>query len=223
MSLNYRIELEKARMNIQDRELTGNADTLEAYMEVCCGIILLAEENIMDTNCREWENAGLVREFLSIATRLEDYDHLLDSLHACCERLEETLFEHPRLKVELMKLHRSVLNRICVLHEPGPEGLLEDICHEISEHESNIFFADRMQPDMIRNTGHLKKDPVEWTAEYENAIDDVHRKAYENLSGHPHGMGFCFAFWIEKSRILLSEYNIEWKSPQQMNPNVLFD
>jgi hypothetical protein len=35
-------------------------------------------------------------------------------------------------------------------------------------------------------------------------------------------MGFCFAYWAEK-RAALARHGIDWNSPQDMNPGVMFD
>ena len=68
----------------------------------------------------------------------------------------------------------------------------------------------------------LKHDPVEWTARWEEIIDEADRKAEENLEEMPRGMGFCHAFWHERAAALAS-LGIEWRSPSRMNPGVLFD
>lgn len=69
---------------------------------------------------------------------------------------------------------------------------------------------------------HLLFDPVERTEKYEEAIQEVEAECNAALECTPRGMGFCFAYWAEKSRIL-AEHRIEWHSPAVMNPHVLFD
>ena len=68
----------------------------------------------------------------------------------------------------------------------------------------------------------LKSDPVEWTAEYEAVIDEADHEAYQHLKDSPRGMGFCFGYWAEK-RNALARRGIEWKSPNILNPRVMFD
>ncbi len=65
-------------------------------------------------------------------------------------------------------------------------------------------------------------DPVERTQEYEEAILEVEAECNAALEDTPRGMGFCFAYWSEKRRIL-AEHGIQWRSPAIMNPHVLFD
>ena len=36
-------------------------------------------------------------------------------------------------------------------------------------------------------------------------------------------MGFCHQLWPTKKRILKEKYNIDWKTPSEMNPDIMFD
>ena len=68
----------------------------------------------------------------------------------------------------------------------------------------------------------LKYDPIEDSKEYQDVIDEVEQKLYEQLKDEPRFMGFCFRYWSLK-RTILAEYGIEWRSPAIMNPRVHFD
>ena len=35
--------------------------------------------------------------------------------------------------------------------------------------------------------------------------------------------GACYSYWDIKKRILKYDYGIEWKSPKEMNPRIVFD
>lgn len=35
--------------------------------------------------------------------------------------------------------------------------------------------------------------------------------------------GVCGLIWVQQKRILKEKYNIDWKSPQEMNPGTKFD
>jgi hypothetical protein len=50
----------------------------------------------------------------------------------------------------------------------------------------------------------------------------VEKECFRRLKGTHRGMGFCFGYWAVK-RAVLAKYGIEWKSPQFMNPRVMFD
>ena len=54
-------------------------------------------------------------------------------------------------------------------------------------------------------------------------IQKAEREAEENLACIPRGRGFCHKLWAEKKRILREKYGIQWKSPSDMNPEILFD
>ena len=65
-------------------------------------------------------------------------------------------------------------------------------------------------------------DPIEDTEKYKQVIQDVDKKAQENIECDIR-LGRCQLIWSEKKRILQEEYGIEWKTPAEMNPNICFD
>lgn len=66
----------------------------------------------------------------------------------------------------------------------------------------------------------LKHDPVEMSEEYLAVIDEVEEKIDQNRTLY--GMGSCHEIWGLKYEYLL-EKGIDWKSPQILNPRVMFD
>ena len=66
----------------------------------------------------------------------------------------------------------------------------------------------------------LKHDPVEMSEEYLAVIDEVEEKIDQNRTLY--GMGSCHEIWALKYEYLL-EKGIDWKSPQILNPRVMFD
>jgi hypothetical protein len=66
----------------------------------------------------------------------------------------------------------------------------------------------------------IKRDPVEMTREYLDVIDAVEEKIENNRSYRGHGS--CHHVWELKKGYLM-EYGIEWKSPGELNPGVMFD
>lgn len=98
----------------------------------------------------------------------------------------------------------------------------EDASRKIDRLQRNIALADKGLLDEIRTDGHLKSDPIEWTRQYEDVIDDVERELDLLLYDHPRGMGFCHALWYYKEQVL-QMYGISWRSPHVMNPRVMFD
>ena len=220
-TINYREELEKAREAVKGLKRDGYGSTIDAYWEVCCGDVLVAEENLRKQS-REWENSSLAKEFLDIATYLEGYDHMLERLYSAVSRMVDTIFERPRLKMKLLDFELMVLRRIEA--QTGHDmSICEHVSNELSFYYRNIKYADSGDFASIEQRGNLKHDPIEWSAEYERIIDDVEKKVGELLSDEPRGMGFCFSYWNTKANVLSEYYGIEWRSPAIMNPGVIFD
>lgn len=220
-TINYREELEKAREAVKGLKRDGYGSTIDAYWEVCCGDVLVAEENLRKQS-REWENSSLAKEFLDIATYLEGYDHMLERLYSAVSRMVDTIFERPRLKLKLLDFELMVLRRIEA--QTGHDmSICEHVSNELSFYYRNIKYADSGDFASIEQRGNLKYDPIEWSAEYERIIDDVEKKVGELLSDEPRGMGFCFSYWNTKANVLSEYYGIEWRSPAIMNPGVIFD
>jgi methionyl-tRNA synthetase len=70
----------------------------------------------------------------------------------------------------------------------------------------------------------LKKDPVEETEEYKKVIDEVVEEAYENVQDDfiittPPNFE---AINKEIKRILKEKHDIDWKTPEEMNPDIYF-
>ena len=68
----------------------------------------------------------------------------------------------------------------------------------------------------------LLHDPVEDTPAYRAIKDELEKKIRARI-GEPRGMGFCYVYWRVKREILEKDYGIKWRSPSEMNPQVLFD
>ena len=220
-TMDYRKELAEARKAVKNLPRNGAGTTIDAYWEVCCGDVLVAEENLREQR-RSWENTALVKEFLDIAQYLEGFDHLLDRLNQACKRMEDVIFGHPSLKLKLLNFRLSVLSRIESINDHDL-GESEDVMDMIRFYGSNMERADRGEFDAIEQRGSLKSDPIEWSAEYESNIDEVERIVDGMLSDHPRGMGFCHAYWSAKAYVLEERFGIVWRSPAVMNPGVLFD
>ena len=43
------------------------------------------------------------------------------------------------------------------------------------------------------------------------------------LIGEDGPLGYCHEFWSVKKRILKEEYGIDWKTPAELYPHVIFD
>lgn len=73
---------------------------------------------------------------------------------------------------------------------------------------------------------HAQRGGHRSTEAYRFVLADVERQAWEAIAAagiEPHSFGSCHAFWPAKQRILLEQHGISWRTPAQMNPNVLYD
>ena len=72
----------------------------------------------------------------------------------------------------------------------------------------------------------LEVAPELWE-QYCKIQDEVNKRAEEMARqdlGDKYGLlGTCHYVWHYKKKILKEEYNIDWKSPAELNPNTYFD
>ncbi len=69
----------------------------------------------------------------------------------------------------------------------------------------------------------LLHDPIEDDPTLTDAIAEAQDKADAELSHRPKTRGYCQRRWRMIQTILRREYDVEWFSPAEMNPHVLFD
>lgn len=65
-------------------------------------------------------------------------------------------------------------------------------------------------------------DPVEDTEDYKRVIQDIEKELDTLMADRPGGLGSCHTYWHLKKK-LLARAGIDWKSPSECNPHVLFD
>lgn len=215
-----RSEYIKVLRKAEGKPLGSGADDLDLYKDICCGCVLIAEDNLREQR-RYWENSLLAQTLLRYGEWLEGFDHMLDFLYEATRRMVDCIIEHPRLKLRLFELRLSILYRI-EAQTNHDLSVTEQVINKIDLYRSNIGYADNGELDKVHDEGHLKNDPVEWTLAYENAIDDVERELDLILHDHRRGMGFCHAVWYHKAQVLEMQ-GIKWRSPGVMNPRVMFD
>lgn len=188
--------------------------------QTCMECVIGAEERLRNQE-KEWEIAELVHTYLNAAHELLDIQQKINELYSANKRMLDVLYDHPRLKLQLMQCQLDTLHEI-ELEQDHDLTITEELESEIEEQEENIRLADEGRLDDIPQEGHLKHDPVEWTARYEEVIDEAVREAEEQLKDVPRGMGFCFAYWPAKREALMKR-GVEWRDPHMMNPGVIFD
>ena len=65
-------------------------------------------------------------------------------------------------------------------------------------------------------------DPVEDTPEYKAIEKELDQKIRARI-GDKRGLGFCHIYWIAKKNILKTDYGIDWQSPAELNPHIIYD
>lgn len=89
---------------------------------------------------------------------------------------------------------------------------------------AGVFSSDELLRFILHpDTHHLRRDPVEYTWMWEDICYDVEDELERRFANAPRHMGFCFRYWSAKRELLKEKYGIEWRSPSQMNPHVMFD
>lgn len=71
----------------------------------------------------------------------------------------------------------------------------------------------------------LRRDPVEDDPRYQKVFAEIDAEVDALLADHPQrgGEGFSHVFWRAKKRLLAEKYGIVWRSPDELNPQVIFD
>ena len=71
----------------------------------------------------------------------------------------------------------------------------------------------------------MKRDPIEDDPKFKTIIESVNEQVERELieMGIKDQWGSCFTYWDIKKRILLSVHGIDWKTPRELNPRVVFD
>lgn len=76
-----------------------------------------------------------------------------------------------------------------------------------------------------KSESRLLHDPVQDDPAYAEIFKGIDSEVDKTLAGDSRrgSMGFCHVIWETKKRILKTKYGIEWETPAEMNPQVIFD
>lgn len=225
-------QIEEAMKNLKEQEQSNERD-----MELLCGATMLAEEFSDNERARE------VRGLAELAFRLTDDNPELDSvaleaLPRLISALESTPYNHIMRDLlsnliliaarngEDMDKYKDDAKKLIVLDillEPDtfrPHRYSEDLKRILSRMFSSEELLGIIEYPV---TGHLRRDPVEYTWKWEHIYYDLEDELDKFFKSTKRHMGFCFKFWSKKQELLKKKYGIEWHSPKQMNPRVMFD
>jgi hypothetical protein len=71
----------------------------------------------------------------------------------------------------------------------------------------------------------MKRDLIENTKEYSEAMKKIQPELDElnnELDKQGYGLGRCHVYWARKKELLKRE-GVDWKTPRECNPYVIFD
>lgn len=98
----------------------------------------------------------------------------------------------------------------------------DEICRILDERE--IEYTKSFTTSNIRATRlPMSHDPIERDPKIAPLIDEADRITQNELANEKRRMGFCHVYWQTKKRILKEQFGVDWQTPAEMNPGVMFD
>lgn len=182
---------------------------------------------------------AVVDRLVSISTGVES-DQWMEKFHAVRTalaegRLKDAIREEARLTSsptaaqwivsrELAKTLESAMGVLCrQVHYPNhvePVLKLGELPNEVTELGT---VADEKERVLRAFKDSIKRDPLEDEDRFAEILSTASERADAELVAHPRGIGFCHVFWDRKKEILKTEFGLEWQTPAELNPHILFD
>lgn len=69
----------------------------------------------------------------------------------------------------------------------------------------------------------IKYDRKEKSLRYRKQFKEVEKILDKEFEGKRHMMGICHSIWFRKKQLLKEMYDIDWESPAELNPHIIFD
>lgn len=199
--------------------MNDNDKTVERLL----AIVNEMRENAQDM--RSYRNLPLADEFMELLKSIDDPEEEgIGKVHAI-EAIVDYLSEYdvPRRMLAIRRYELEQLALCTVDDLKNEPHLAEELAYNIRKLEDYIDTQHVGTEDFRKKYNrHLKFDPIERTPEWEDIYYDVEQECDRRLGDTPRGMGFCFGYWAEL-RNVLAERGIEWHSPHELNPRVMFD
>lgn len=188
-----------------------------------------------------YKDSPYLAEMAELALRQRDNDietleeiipalwYLTESYDKMCRAGMSVKFYTPQLQAHtrLMKLREydeedmEQLESCFYLAVKARNYYESDDCADLARIVSGSLPNDKIQELLLSAQEYcrslIKQDSVEKTEEYLAVIDDVEEQIDREKT-----MNFCLEYWNLKSQLLF-ERGILWRSPAQLNPNVMFD
>ena len=109
-----------------------------------------------------------------------------------------------------MKNSKEVLEKINGIRNLEDEIVTEIVTKDLQYYEINNI-KEQFVEDILGEKAEKLKD-----SEIINKLIEIYKE------GAPY-IGYCEKYWKMKKNILKEKYNIEWYSPKEENPNIMFD
>jgi len=75
----------------------------------------------------------------------------------------------------------------------------------------------------IRQASITSHDPKEDKPEYRTIFEEAEKLTQMELKDIPKDFGFCHRYWYTKQRILKERFNVNWRTPAELNPHICYD
>lgn len=92
-----------------------------------------------------------------------------------------------------------------------------------AEYEKFKYLPKRYWLNKHGEMEEIKRDPIEKLPQFIEASRKVDAALSLLFNESDRRLGFCHRYWREKQSFLSSFFNINWKTPAEMNPNIDFD
>lgn len=69
----------------------------------------------------------------------------------------------------------------------------------------------------------MKIDKNEKKSKYKKQFETVDKIVAEEFKNEINTIGICHAMWSRKKQLLKIMYDIDWQTPAELNPEIIFD
>lgn len=69
----------------------------------------------------------------------------------------------------------------------------------------------------------MKTDKLENSFWNKKKFKTVNKILEEEFKDRKNQVGICHQIWARKKQLLKDLYNLDWKSPAELNPDIIFD
>lgn len=132
---------------------------------------------------------------------------------------------------EFMAIEEEVDRKVMLYFIDFRIKALKDVVENGYKYSKEIAFDSYVNVAAIRGSDTPPPDLAEAKEkEAKRILDEINlllkegkvKEAYNNFILSVSGIDMCHQYWSRKRAVLRHEYGIDWKSPAEMNPTVIF-